>query len=152
LIWRSEPERNPIIKVDSLASAEPMKIASFNINNINQRFTNLLNWLREADPDIVCLQETKASDTESRRRCMGSAGFPIDRPDLIEQPSRRPLKPHHRRFLPPISRIGASSILTSDFLGSQGSGSSRDGHVNSECHSKLRAPEFSSREHAARRE
>ena len=26
-----------------------MKIASFNINNINSRLTNLTNWLREAD-------------------------------------------------------------------------------------------------------
>ena len=41
-----------------------MKIASFNINNINRRLTNLLNWLREAEPDIVCLQELKAADTE----------------------------------------------------------------------------------------
>jgi endonuclease/exonuclease/phosphatase family metal-dependent hydrolase len=38
-----------------------MKIASFNINNINRRLTNLLNWLHEAEPDIVCLQETKAA-------------------------------------------------------------------------------------------
>jgi hypothetical protein len=41
-----------------------MKIASFNINNINRRLANLLNWLRQAEPDIVCLQETKAADTE----------------------------------------------------------------------------------------
>ena len=41
-----------------------MKIASFNINNINRRFPNLLHWLREAEPDIVCLQELKATDTE----------------------------------------------------------------------------------------
>src|ERR1700728_5113801 len=41
-----------------------MKIASFNINNINRRLTNLLNWLREAEPDIVCLEELKAADTE----------------------------------------------------------------------------------------
>jgi len=41
-----------------------MKIASFNINNINRRLTNLLNWLREAEPDIVCLQELKAADSE----------------------------------------------------------------------------------------
>ena len=41
-----------------------MKIASFNINNINRRLTNLLNWLHEAEPDIVCLQEIKAADTE----------------------------------------------------------------------------------------
>ena len=41
-----------------------MKIASFNINNINGRLTNLLNWLREAEPDIVCLQGLKVADTE----------------------------------------------------------------------------------------
>jgi exodeoxyribonuclease-3 len=41
-----------------------MKIASFNINDINRRLTNLLNWLREAEPDMVCLQELKARDAE----------------------------------------------------------------------------------------
>jgi exodeoxyribonuclease-3 len=41
-----------------------MKIASFNINNINRRLPSLLTWLREAGPDIVCLQELKATDTE----------------------------------------------------------------------------------------
>ena len=35
----------------SVSVAEPMKIASFNINDINRRLTNLLNWLREAEPD-----------------------------------------------------------------------------------------------------
>jgi exodeoxyribonuclease-3 len=39
-----------------------MKLASFNINDINRRLTNLLNWLRQAEPDIVCLQELKATD------------------------------------------------------------------------------------------
>jgi exodeoxyribonuclease III len=43
-----------------------MKIASFNINNVNRRLANLLRWLREAEPDIVCLQELKATDTEFR--------------------------------------------------------------------------------------
>jgi exonuclease III len=38
----------------------PMKIASFNINNINRRLTNLLDWIRESDPDIVCLQKLKS--------------------------------------------------------------------------------------------
>jgi exonuclease III len=41
-----------------------MKIASLNINNINRRLPNLLGWVREAEPDIVCLQELKASDAE----------------------------------------------------------------------------------------
>jgi exonuclease III len=44
--------------------SEPMKIDSFNINIINHRLANLLGWLREAEPDIMCLQELKATDTE----------------------------------------------------------------------------------------
>ena len=36
-----------------------MKIATFNINDINKRLDNLLDWLAEAQPDIVCLQELK---------------------------------------------------------------------------------------------
>jgi exodeoxyribonuclease-3 len=52
-----------------------MKIASFNINNINRRLTNLLNWLREAEPDIVCLQELKAADTEFPAEAIRQAGY-----------------------------------------------------------------------------
>ena len=37
-----------------------MKIATFNINNVNRRLPNLLGWLRRANPDVVCLQELKA--------------------------------------------------------------------------------------------
>ncbi len=38
-----------------------MKIATFNINNINKRLPNLLRWLRTAHPDVVCLQELKCA-------------------------------------------------------------------------------------------
>ena len=37
-----------------------MKIATFNINNINKRLNNLTDWLKRAQPDVVCLQELKA--------------------------------------------------------------------------------------------
>jgi len=37
-----------------------MKIATFNINNINKRLANLLAWLAKAEPDVVCLQEIKS--------------------------------------------------------------------------------------------
>jgi exodeoxyribonuclease III len=36
-----------------------MKIATFNINNINKRFACLAAWLEAAAPDVVCLQELK---------------------------------------------------------------------------------------------
>ena len=38
-----------------------MKIATFNINNVNKRLANLAAWLRQARPDVACLQELKAS-------------------------------------------------------------------------------------------
>ena len=37
-----------------------MKVATFNINNINKRLDNLLAWLSKAEPDVVSLQELKA--------------------------------------------------------------------------------------------
>jgi len=37
-----------------------VKVASFNINNINKRLDNRLAWLAKAEPDVVCLQELKA--------------------------------------------------------------------------------------------
>jgi|ERR1700722_10455993 exodeoxyribonuclease-3 len=52
-----------------------MKIASFNINNINRRLANLLSWLRQAEPDIACLQELKAADTEFPADAIRQAGY-----------------------------------------------------------------------------
>ncbi|HEX2256329.1 MAG TPA: exodeoxyribonuclease III [Afifellaceae bacterium] len=39
-----------------------MKIATWNINGIKARIESLVHWLEEANPDIVCLQETKCPD------------------------------------------------------------------------------------------
>jgi exonuclease III len=52
-----------------------MKIASFNINDINLRLTNLLNWLREAEPEIVCLQDLKCTDVEFPAEAIRKAGY-----------------------------------------------------------------------------
>ncbi len=39
-----------------------MKIASFNVNGIKARLPALLDWLREAEPDVALLQEIKSVD------------------------------------------------------------------------------------------
>jgi exodeoxyribonuclease III len=52
-----------------------MKIATFNINNVRRRLPNLLNWLREANPDVVCLQELKAADAEFPAEAIREAGY-----------------------------------------------------------------------------
>ena len=52
-----------------------MKIATFNINNVNRRLPNLLRWLHAAKPDVVCLQELKAADDEFPHAAIEKAGF-----------------------------------------------------------------------------
>ena len=52
-----------------------MKIATFNINNINRRLPNLLAWMRAAKPDVVALQELKASDGEFPAAAIDKAGY-----------------------------------------------------------------------------
>jgi exodeoxyribonuclease-3 len=52
-----------------------MKVATFNINNVNRRLPNLLRWLRAAKPDIVCLQELKAANDEFPVSAIEKAGY-----------------------------------------------------------------------------
>jgi exodeoxyribonuclease-3 len=52
-----------------------MKIATFNINNINRRLPNLLRWLHQAKPDIVALQELKSTDDDFPIHAIAKAGY-----------------------------------------------------------------------------
>lgn len=52
-----------------------MKIATFNINNVNRRLQNLLAWLKKARPDIVCLQELKCTDAQFPASAIRKAGY-----------------------------------------------------------------------------
>jgi exodeoxyribonuclease-3 len=52
-----------------------VKIATFNINNVNKRLENLLAWLEEGRPDIVCLQELKAEDGAFPEEVLWRAGY-----------------------------------------------------------------------------
>jgi exodeoxyribonuclease-3 len=52
-----------------------VKIATFNINNINKRLENLLAWLAKAQPDVVCLQELKAGQGAFPRQALRALGY-----------------------------------------------------------------------------
>jgi exodeoxyribonuclease III len=52
-----------------------MRIATFNINNVVRRLPNLLDWLRAAEPDVVCLQELKATDASFPEAAIRDAGY-----------------------------------------------------------------------------
>lgn len=52
-----------------------MKIATFNINNINRRLPNLIAWLESSIPDIACIQELKCTDTDFPADAIRKAGY-----------------------------------------------------------------------------
>jgi len=52
-----------------------MKIATYNINNINKRLENLLAWLRAARPDVACLQELKSTEADFPVAPLRRAGY-----------------------------------------------------------------------------
>ena len=52
-----------------------MKIATFNINNVNKRLDNLLAWLNDAQPDVVCLQELKTEQSLFPAHALQAAGY-----------------------------------------------------------------------------
>src|SRR5690349_12614875 len=58
-----------------LVRPQAMKIATFNVNGINNRLANLLGWLRRAQPDVACLQELKATDSEFPIAAIKKAGY-----------------------------------------------------------------------------
>jgi exodeoxyribonuclease III len=53
----------------------PLTIATFNINGINTRLPNLVEWLEREQPDVVCLQELKATDKQFPARALRDAGY-----------------------------------------------------------------------------
>ena len=52
-----------------------MKIATYNVNGVNGRLPVLLRWLKEAKPDIVCLQELKAPEEKFPLLAIKEAGY-----------------------------------------------------------------------------
>lgn len=52
-----------------------MKIATYNVNGINGRLPVLLRWLKEAKPDVVCLQELKAPQEKFPEKSIQEAGY-----------------------------------------------------------------------------
>jgi exodeoxyribonuclease-3 len=52
-----------------------MKIATYNINNVNRRLSNLLRWLQASEPDVVCLQELKCTDAMFPAEQLNAVGY-----------------------------------------------------------------------------
>jgi len=54
-----------------------MRIATWNVNSIRQRLDHLQAWLKEREPDIVCLQEIKCVDDAFPRETFERLGYNV---------------------------------------------------------------------------
>jgi exodeoxyribonuclease-3 len=55
-----------------------MKIISYNVNGIRAAITKgFLDWLQQANPDIICLQEIKATEDQIPTEIITAAGYPF---------------------------------------------------------------------------
>lgn len=52
-----------------------MKIATWNVNSVKARLEAVRNWLKEASPDILCLQEIKTTDEAFPRDDFEALGY-----------------------------------------------------------------------------
>jgi exodeoxyribonuclease-3 len=55
-----------------------MKIATWNINGIKARHDVLIEWLKQADPDIACLQEIKSVDENFPATAIQDLGYNVE--------------------------------------------------------------------------
>jgi len=55
-----------------------MKIATWNINGVKARLDTVLAWLKEAEPEIACLQEIKSVDENFPREAIEELGYNVE--------------------------------------------------------------------------
>ncbi|MBX3579781.1 MAG: exodeoxyribonuclease III [Rhizobiaceae bacterium] len=91
-----------------------MKIATFNVNDVRKRLGNLLAWLDEAEPDIVCLQELKTAQKDFPLAALESAGY---RAAWVGQPTWNGVAV--------LSRLGSPVVTNTQLPGDPEDGQSR---------------------------
>ena len=55
-----------------------MQIASWNVNSVRTRLDQVLAWLEQVQPDLLCLQETKVDDPLFPREAFEAAGWQVN--------------------------------------------------------------------------
>lgn len=54
-----------------------MRIATWNVNSVTARLPRLVEWLEQAGPDVVCLQETKVADDAFPAEALAPLGYQV---------------------------------------------------------------------------
>jgi len=55
-----------------------MKIATWNVNSVRARVPQFVAWLRQQQPDVVCIQETKVQDLFFPREPLEDEGYNLE--------------------------------------------------------------------------
>ena len=55
-----------------------MQIASWNVNSVRTRLDQVLAWLEQVQPDLLCLQETKVDDPLFPREAFEAEGWQVN--------------------------------------------------------------------------
>ena len=54
-----------------------MLIASWNVNSIRSRLSQVIKWLEDNEPEVLCLQETKVTDKEFPYETFENIGYSV---------------------------------------------------------------------------
>jgi exodeoxyribonuclease-3 len=54
-----------------------MKLTTWNVNSLRARLTHVIDFLREHEPDVLCLQETKVQDDSFPREPLEDCGYNV---------------------------------------------------------------------------
>ena len=52
-----------------------MKFATWNVNSLNVRLPHVLDWLKDNEPNVLCVQETKQEDVKFPYEALKEAGY-----------------------------------------------------------------------------
>ena len=52
-----------------------MRIATWNVNSLKMRLPRVEEWLQYAQPDVLCLQETKLADSAFPQLTFSALGY-----------------------------------------------------------------------------
>ena len=55
-----------------------MLIATWNVNSIRTRLSQIIDWINEVNPDILCLQETKVIDHDFPIQAFEELGYSVE--------------------------------------------------------------------------
>jgi exodeoxyribonuclease-3 len=97
-----------------------MKIATWNVNSIRSRLNLVLDWLGESGVDVLCVQETKVTDTDFPRAPFEAAGYHLyisgqKSYNGVAFMSRLPLQDVASGFTPILSAAGMATEEAAQF-------------------------------------